>query len=131
MKTLMRTLVHRVQHAVGESIQFLTAALAFATALAVGEARAALPAPVPPTSGAGVGDWLNLIKGYIKDGGIILGLAISVVGFLWVAYMGIAKFNEARNGRAEWAEVGVWGVAGAALLLFIGFLLTQASTVID
>jgi integrating conjugative element membrane protein (TIGR03745 family) len=93
-------------------------------------ALAALPAPVAPSTGPAAGDWLELIKGYIKDGGIILGLAISVIGFLWIAYIGFAKFNEARTGRAEWAEVGLLGIAGGAVLLFATFLLNEASNVI-
>jgi integrating conjugative element membrane protein (TIGR03745 family) len=76
------------------------------------------------------GNWLNLIQGYIKDGGIVLGLAISVIGFLWVSYTAVAKFNEARNGRAEWAEVGLLGVVAAGVLVFMGFLLQQAATII-
>jgi integrating conjugative element membrane protein (TIGR03745 family) len=95
-----------------------------------GQALAALPTPVPPSTAPATGDWLGLIKGYIKDGGLVLGLAISVIGFLWVSYTAIAKFNEARNGRAEWAEVGLLGVVAAGVLVFIGFLLNQAATVI-
>ena len=68
---------------------------------------AALPTPVSPSTGPPAGDWIALIKGYIKDGGLVLGLAIAVLGFLWVAYLAFAKFNEARQGKAEWAEVGV------------------------
>ncbi|VAW94952.1 hypothetical protein MNBD_GAMMA20-644 [hydrothermal vent metagenome] len=45
--------------------------------------------------------WLELFKGYVKDGGVILGLTVSVLGFIWIAYTGISKFNEARNGKAE------------------------------
>ncbi len=84
---------------------------------------AALPTPV-------AGDWIELIKGYIKDGGLVLGLAIAVLGFLWVAYVGFAKFNEARQGKAEWAEVGVLGIVGAIVLIFASYLLTEASGVI-
>ena len=61
---------------------------------------AALPTPVPPSTAPAAGDWIELIKGYIKDGGLVLGLAIAVLGFLWVAYVGFAKFNEARQGKA-------------------------------
>jgi integrating conjugative element membrane protein (TIGR03745 family) len=90
----------------------------------------ALPTPVAPSTGPAAGDWLELIKGYIKDGGIVLGLAISVIGFLWIAYIGISKFNEARRGQAEWAEVGLVGVVGGAVLLFVVFLLNEAANVI-
>ncbi|MCP5316251.1 MAG: TIGR03745 family integrating conjugative element membrane protein [Chromatiaceae bacterium] len=91
---------------------------------------AALPTPVAPSTAPAAGDWIALIKGYIKDGGLVLGLAIAVLGFLWIAYLGFAKFNEARQGKAEWAEVGVLGVVGAVVLIFASYLLTEAAGVI-
>ena len=91
---------------------------------------AALPTPVAPSTGPPAGDWIRLIQGYIKDGGLVLGLAIAVLGFLWIAYLGFAKFNEARQGKAEWAEVGVLGIVGAIVLIFASYLLTEAAGVI-
>ena len=90
-----------------------------------------LPVPVDPTiGGAPGGNWLQLIRGYIGDGAVILGLAIATIGLLWIAYTGIAKFNECRIGKAEWSELGVLGIVGAVVLLFMMFLLNQAATVI-
>ena len=95
-------------------------------------AGAALPVQTPPTTvGAGSGDWLNLILGYIADAGKVLGLAVAVFAFLYVSWAGFAKFNDARRGRAEWGEVVVLGVVGAALLLVAGFLLNEAANTID
>ena len=91
---------------------------------------AALPTPVAPSTGPDAGDWIGLIEGYIKDGGLVLGLDIAVLGFLWIAYLGFAKFNEARQGKAEWAEVGVLGIVGAIVLIFASYLLTEAAGVI-
>jgi len=91
---------------------------------------AALPTPIAPSTAPAAGDWIGLIKGYIKDGGLVLGLAIAVLGFLWVAYLGFAKFNEARQGKAEWAEVGVLAIVGAIVLIFASYLLTEAAGVI-
>ncbi len=91
---------------------------------------AALPTPVAPSTAPAAGDWIALIKGYIKDGGLVLGLAIAVLGFVWVAYLRFAKFNEARQGKAEWAEVGVLGIVGAIVLIFASYLLTEAAGVI-
>ena len=93
-------------------------------------AWAALPTPVAPSTSPSAGDWIGLIKGYIKDGGLVLGLAIAVLGFLWVAYLTFAKFNEARTGKAEWAEVGVLGIVGAIVLIFASYLLTEAAGII-
>ena len=89
-----------------------------------------LPTPVAPSTAPPAGDWIGLIQGYIKDGGLVLGLAIAVLGFLWIAYLGFAKFNEARQGKAEWAEVGVLGIVGAIVLIFASYLLTEAAGVI-
>ena len=92
--------------------------------------KADLPTPVAPSTAPPDGDWIGLIEGYIKDGGLVLGLAIAVLGFLWIAYLAFAKFNEARQGKAEWAEVGVLGIVGAIVLIFASFLLTQAADII-
>ena len=91
--------------------------------------QAALPTPVAPSTAPASGDWIALISGYIKDGSLVLGLAIAAIGFLWVAYVGFAKFNEARQGKAEWAEVGVLAIVGAVVLIFASYLLTEASGV--
>ncbi len=116
---MMNKIAKRVATAVG--------LLAMSTAQSV---WAALPTPVAPSTGPAAGDWIGLIQGYIKDGGLVLGLAIAVIGFLWIAYLGFAKFNEARQGKAEWAEVGVLGIVGAIVLIFASFLLTEAAGVI-
>jgi len=104
--------------------------LSFITLAAPLPLWAALPTPVAPSTAPSAGDWLGLIQGYIKDGGLVLGLAIAVLGFLWIAYLGFAKFNEARQGKAEWAEVGVLGIVGAIVLIFASYLLTEAAGVI-
>ena len=94
------------------------------------QVQADLPTPVAPSTAPGAGDWIGLIEGYIRDGGLVLGLAIAILGFLWIAYLAFAKFNEARQGRAEWAEVGVLGIVGAIVLIFASYLLTEAAGVI-
>ncbi len=109
---------------------FCRAALVAAIGLFPLPLWAALPTPVAPSTSPAAGDWIGLIQGYIKDGGLVLGLALSVMGFLWVAYLGFAKFNEARQGKAEWAEVGVLGIVGAVVLIFASYLLTEAAGVI-
>jgi len=118
-KAMMKKTAKRVATAVG--------LLAMSTTQLV---WAALPTPVAPSTGPAAGDWIGLIQGYIKDGGLVLGLSIAVIGFLWIAYLGFAKFNEARQGKAEWAEVGVLGIVGAIVLIFASFLLTEAAGVI-
>lgn len=94
------------------------------------KAQAALPTPTAPSTGAPAGNWLNLIKGYSKDAGLVLGLVIATAAFLWISWITVAKFNEARNGRAEWGEVGLTAVIAAGVMVFISYLLTEASTTI-
>lgn len=91
---------------------------------------AALPTPVAPSTAPPSGDWLGLIKGYVKDGGLVMGLAVAVAAFVWAAWSAIAKFNEARNGRAEWGEVGLLSVVAGAILIFDSYLLGTASGII-
>lgn len=93
-------------------------------------AMAALPTPVAPSNNPASGDYLGLVIGYVKDGGLAIGLFISVAGFIWISYIALAKFNEARQGKAEWAEVGLMGGVACAILLFISYLLGQAAGVI-
>ena len=91
---------------------------------------AALPTPTPPSTAPASGDWLGLISGYIKDGGIVMGLAVAVAAFVWAAWAAIAKFNEARNGRAEWGEVGLLAVVAGGILIFDSYLLGTAAGII-
>ena len=114
----------------GKSIALRKPLLAAVAAFFSPPLWAVLPTPVAPSTAPAAGDWIGLIQGYIKDGGLVLGLAIAVLGFLWIAYLGFAKFNEARQGKAEWAEVGVLGIVGAIVLIFASYLLTEAAGVI-
>ena len=110
--------------------KWITTAVGLLAISATQSVWAALPTPIAPSTAPPAGDWIALISGYIKDGGLVLGLAIAVLGFLWIAYLGFAKFNEARQGKAEWAEVGVLGIVGAIVLIFASYLLTEAAGVI-
>ena len=113
-----------------KAVRKVAAAIGLLAVSAEQSVWAALPTPVAPSTAPAAGDWIALIQGYIKDGGLVLGLAIAVLGFLWIAYLGFAKFNEARQGKAEWAEVGVLGIVGAIVLIFASYLLTEAAGVI-
>ena len=95
------------------------------------QAYAGLPRAVPPSSGDAQGNYLELLKGYLKDGTLIIGLAISVCGFLWLSWIALADINQARSGRKEWGEVGVTVIGGAAVFLFVSYMLAQAAGVIQ
>ena len=94
-------------------------------------AYARLPTAVPPSTGDAQGNWLLLLKGYIKDGAVLGGLALSVCGFLWLSWIALADINQARSGRKEWGEVGVTVIGGAAAFLFVSYMLAQAAGVIQ
>ena len=106
------------------------AAVVFLLVVMSGAALAELPNPTPPSTSPATGDWLGLIKGYIKDGGLVIGLAVAVAAFVWAAWAAISKFNEARNGRAEWGEVGLLAVVAGGILVFDSYLLGTAAGVI-
>ncbi|WP_341325903.1 TIGR03745 family integrating conjugative element membrane protein [Methylotuvimicrobium sp. KM2] len=120
----------KLRNKMGQSAHRLTAFVVMSLAMASDNAQAALPAPVAPSNAPAAGNWLELIKGYAKDAGLVIGLIIAVVAFLWIGWITIAKFNEARAGRAEWGEVGLTAVVAAGVMIFISFLLTEASNVI-
>jgi hypothetical protein len=44
--------------------------------------------------------------------------------------MALADLNQVRNGHKEWSEIGLSKVAGAAVFLFVSYLLGQAANVI-
>jgi integrating conjugative element membrane protein (TIGR03745 family) len=121
MTHVKRTLKHTVRRARSVMLAAMTVA---------DTALAALPQPVPPTTAPAAGDWLNLIKGYIKDGGIVIGLFLAVAGFLWLSWHVLADLNQVRQGRKEWGELGLGAVAGAAIFLFVSYLLGEAAGVI-
>jgi integrating conjugative element membrane protein (TIGR03745 family) len=89
----------------------------------------ALPTVVAPTNGAGAGNFLGTIKGYIKDGGVV-GLALALLALLWIAYHFLYDLSEVRKGKKEMGELLALGVAGGGVLLIVVFLANAATTVI-
>lgn len=93
----------------------------------------ALAVTFPQLGGTSVGytglqyGLLDTLRRYIGQGGIIIGLVLGVVAFIWVGYSALTKFNEARQGRAEWSELAVLAIAGAIILIFVAILLTQTT----
>jgi integrating conjugative element membrane protein (TIGR03745 family) len=90
----------------------------------------ALPTVVQPTNGAGAGDFLGSIKGYVKDAGIVLGLILAVGALLWIAYHFLYDLSEVRKGKKEMGELVMTGVAGGGVLLVVVFLANAATTII-
>lgn len=90
-----------------------------------------LPTAPEPDSGFEEGNWIDLMRGYLYEGAIVLGTLIAVASFLWVSWTALAKFNEARQGKAEWGEVGLLGIVGAVVLLVLSFFVNQAISIME
>ena len=87
-----------------------------------------LPNVVQP-DGAAEGDFIEVLESLASDGLTVLIFVVGAAAFLMVGWAVIAKFNECRQGRAEWSEAAVTAGIGAVVLIFATFLLTQASTI--
>jgi len=106
---------------------------------------AAMPTAVDSgSSGAATsGDWLALLTGYVDKGTDPIAWGVVIMTFIIVAVAVLSKFNEARRNprppvglfgipgvKTEYAEVWLTAVVGAVILLFVIFIVTQATTVI-
>jgi integrating conjugative element membrane protein (TIGR03745 family) len=109
----------------------LALALAVAAAAAPGSVMAALPAAIDPTSGApAAGNFIDYFKFSANDALIALGLLISAAGFFIAAWSTIAKFMQARQGRAEWSEVAITAAIAGLLMVGVSYLLTQSAGIV-
>jgi integrating conjugative element membrane protein (TIGR03745 family) len=90
-----------------------------------------LPTPVEPSTGASGGtngNYLSFMQGWTGDAIAYIALAISGAGFLWVAWILLSKFNEARaSNDPDWGSVGLTAVIAGVLLVIVSFFLNQAT----
>ena len=94
-------------------------------------ARAQLPSQADPDSGAiRDGNIIDAVKFYAKDIFLVAGLIIATVVFIIVTVNAIAVYKEIRDGRRTWGDLGMHAGAGAVLIVFVVFLLTQAQDII-
>lgn len=94
-------------------------------------ARAQLPEPVDPTSGDSGGNYLAFMQGWTGDAVTYIALAISGAGFLWVGWILLSKFNEARSSNdPDWGSVGLTAVIAGVLLAVVSFFLNEATGII-
>jgi integrating conjugative element membrane protein (TIGR03745 family) len=91
---------------------------------------AALPTPTQPSTAPAQGDFIGWLKGTGKDVGLVIGLLIAIFAFCVCAWAGIAKFNECRKGRAEWADMLPLAGGAVASVGACVFFLNIASTII-
>ncbi len=73
---------------------------------------------------------LTKMTDFVKAGAILLILLITVAGFIWIGWGTLVKFNDARRGQSEWGEVGLLAVAAVGVLVFLGYLLDKASSLV-
>lgn len=92
-------------------------------------ARAGLPTVEPPTSGGG-GGLMDILKGYIQDGIVILGLVAAAVAFLVVANSAITTFHEVREGKSSWGKFGAVIVVGIVLLVAVIWLVSKSAEIL-
>lgn len=94
-------------------------------------AHAQLPQPVNPTSGAPNGNYLAFMEGWTGDAVDYIALAISGAGFLWIGWILLSKFNEARTSNdPDWGSVGLTAVIAGVLLAIVSFFLNEAASII-
>lgn len=94
-------------------------------------AQAQLPEPVNPTSGDPAGNYLQFMQGWTGDAVDYIALAISGAGFLWVGWILLSKFNEARaSNDPDWGSVGLTAVIAGVLLAVVSFFLNEATGII-
>lgn len=90
-----------------------------------------LPQPIDPSSGAPNGNYLQFMQGWTGDAVDYIALAISGAGFLWVGWILLSKFNEARaSNDPDWGSVGLTAVIAGALLAIVSFFLNEAVGII-
>src|SRR5690606_27035847 len=95
-------------------------------------AAAQLPTQADPDSGTiRPGNILDAVRYYAQDIFLLAGLIIATVIFILVTTNAIAVYKEIRDGRRTWGDLGMHAGAGAGLTVFVGFLLTQAQTIIN
>jgi len=93
--------------------------------------QAQLPTPVDPTSGAPNGNYLAFMQGWSGDAIDYIALVISGAGFLWIGWILLSKFNEARSSNdPDWGSVGLTAVIAGVLLAIVSFFLNEAVGII-
>lgn len=96
-----------------------------------GVVKADLPTAVPPSSGDPAGNYLAFMQGWSGDAVDYIALVISGAGFLWVGWILLSKFNEARSSNdPDWGSVGLTAVIAGVLLAIVSFFLNEAVGII-
>ena len=93
--------------------------------------KADLPTPVQPSNNPAAGNYLAFMQGWSGDAIDYIALVISGAGFLWVGWILLSKFNEARSSNdPDWGSVGLTAVIAGVLLAIVSFFLNEAIGII-
>jgi integrating conjugative element membrane protein (TIGR03745 family) len=101
-----------------------------AALLAATNVHAALPDTADPSNAAADGDYIGLMKGYAYDILIVVGLVLGCLAFTAVARNCLAVYSEISTGKKTWSDMGMHGMMGVLLLVFVIYLLTEAAGII-
>lgn len=108
------------------ALAFVASAPVFATS---STPSSGLPTVSAPSTGSTT-NYIELIQGYALDSFLVLGLILGTVAFIMVAKNVTKVYGEIGNGKAEWGDMGAHLVGGVLLLVFVVFMLIQASTIL-
>ena len=108
----------------------LRAAIVTNSILFVGTVHAGLPDVADPQNAAAEGDYIGQIQGYAHDIIIMVCLVIGAIAFVTVATNMVATYKEIGAGKKTWGDMGAHGGMGVLLLVFVIFLITEASSII-
>ncbi len=90
----------------------------------------ALPTVAPPSRGASSTNYIEMLQNYAFDIFIFAGLLLGSLGFLYVVRNTLDTYSQVPEGRATMGAVGLQAGAGVLILVFIVFLLTEASGIL-
>lgn len=110
----------------GSKVTALGAGLVFSG----GQVFATLPTTAPPSRGSTSGNIIQLIQDYAYDIMLVVGLLLATMAFIMVVKNTVGAYGEIQDGKGTWGQLGMHGIAGALVIVFTVFLLTEAAAIL-